>query len=419
MNDRNKRVYFIINLLFIVFDIFINMNVAISQTSFHSYKSIFTGSAPDIVTVGDINNDGRDDVIMVTSYYFDEENDFKLFVFYSNQDGTISSFRKYVTSIGYNFRGSSVDTGDVNGDGLVDIVIGIERKGIEIFYQDKYGGLVTPSTKYYNTRSEKIRIGDINNDDLSDVVGIGYDWNSGDEGMVVYHQNLQGNLDQPVFYPLSIGNSLNTDLAIDDINNDKLKDIIVLSGWIPQISIVYQDLQGELNPFRSIPLDKQANPQGLAIGDLNNDNLNDISLTYTGNGPGKSYVKILYQDIQGNFNTTYKISSYEIPKPISIADVNNDGLQDIIVLHDAWSTMGIYYQNHDDTFSSEVLFSTPSHKPFNNQSLATGYLNNDNLIDVVLPIKKNSPVDDAGIAIFYNFTDFKYPLSWIPLLLSN
>jgi FG-GAP repeat len=39
------------------------------------------GSWPEAVAIGDVTGDGRNDVVMTTSFYFDDAHDYRLWVF--------------------------------------------------------------------------------------------------------------------------------------------------------------------------------------------------------------------------------------------------------------------------------------------------------------------------------------------------
>lgn len=108
---------------------------------FEPYYVIETGSWPEAVAIGDVNSDGLADVVLVTSYYLDPENDFKLFVFLQDSHGDLMSPLKYPTNAEYTARAESIDIGDVNGDGRNDIVLGIDRKAIDVYLQTDQGQL--------------------------------------------------------------------------------------------------------------------------------------------------------------------------------------------------------------------------------------------------------------------------------------
>ena len=58
---------------------------------FKSYEAYPTGSWPEAVAIGDVNGDGRNDVVLVTSFYFDAEHDYKLFVFLQDASGVLAA----------------------------------------------------------------------------------------------------------------------------------------------------------------------------------------------------------------------------------------------------------------------------------------------------------------------------------------
>jgi hypothetical protein len=54
------------------------------------YETYPVGSWPEAVVIGDLNMDGRNDVVLTTSTYFDPENDKHIFIFYQSEDRTLN-----------------------------------------------------------------------------------------------------------------------------------------------------------------------------------------------------------------------------------------------------------------------------------------------------------------------------------------
>ena len=77
---------------------------------------------------------------LLTSYYFDAANDYMVHVFLQDADGSLKPRVKY--PVGQ--RPSSIDIGDVNGDGRADVVVGIwqrRRHSIGVLLQNASGTL--------------------------------------------------------------------------------------------------------------------------------------------------------------------------------------------------------------------------------------------------------------------------------------
>ena len=78
-----------------------------------------TGSEAEAVAIGDLDNDGRNDVALLTSSRSDPANDLMVHVFLQNPDGSLQAQVRY--PVGQ--RSSSIDIGDINGDGNYDFKI--------------------------------------------------------------------------------------------------------------------------------------------------------------------------------------------------------------------------------------------------------------------------------------------------------
>jgi len=343
---------------------------------FKNYVAFPTGSWPEAVAIGDVNGDGRNDVVMTTSFYFDAANDYKVFVFLQNADGTLAPPVKYATASTYGCMAKTVSIGDVNHDGRNDVIIGDSGCGIEVFLQNGAGSLA-PGVFYPSVDSYKVRIADLNNDGLLDVVGIGW----GTDTASVWLQNGGGTLDPPVAYGIAHGGW--DDLEVGDVNNDGLADIVVMSGQASlRVGVLAQRAGGgfEAPAYYNIP---DVFPGGIAVGDLNGDGANDVVVAYGGNKPS-SKIGVYYQNASRTLDPIAAHDSYDIPEAVEIADVTGDGRKDIVVLHGGWMAMGVYRQAPDGTLAAEDLYGIPYASHYNPHGLAVSDISGDGRNDVVI-----------------------------------
>ena len=344
---------------------------------FSPYASFEVGSWPEATAIGDVNSDGRNDALLITSDYSDAANDNRLFVFLQNDHGGLDSPTRYLTSGNWGMPPQSVAIGDVNGDGKNDVVVGNRTNTMDIFLQNAAGGLDSALT-IATDNAFSVKIGDVNNDGRMDVVGLGWDSDQVD----VFLQTAGGSLNPPINYQLVSGGP--GQLALGDVNNDRLTDIVVMNGNEEnQVGILLQNASGFDSPvYRHLGIYDYAN--SLAVGDINNDQLQDVVVAYGGNRP-ESNIGIFFQDGSAALSNPVNYDSYDIPSSLDIADVNRDGKKDVVVMHDGWNSLGVYRQDTYCTLAPEELYPIPSSTPDNAHAVAVGDINGDGMNDVTLP----------------------------------
>jgi hypothetical protein len=360
---------------------------------FQPYQSTRVGSWPDAVAIGDVNGDGRNDVVMTTSYYFDPLNDFHLWVFLQAADGTLAAPVSYPTAATYTNGPDSVAIGDITGDGKADVAVGINGVGVQVFPQLASGGLGSP-TVYPSSNTGKIRLGQLNGDGRLDVAGVGWGTNTVD----VLLNNGQGGLSAPVTYAAQHAGY--EDLEIADVTGDGRDDVVVMSGQmsgVPNVSVLPQLSGGGFGTAAPYTVNANTNTQGIGVGDVNGDGLNDVVASYGGNRPN-SFLAILAQTGSATLATPVSYPSYDIPEPVDAADLDLDGRTDVITLHGGWLDAGVYLQQLDGTLGTEQLYPIPYASHYNPHGLAVGDVNGDGSPDIVLADYNN------GLVVLRNAT---------------
>jgi hypothetical protein len=135
--------------------------------SFSNYVVLATGSWPEAVAIEDLDGDGRNDVVLGTSSYFNT-NDNSILIFFQSLSGQLAAPVRYAVGA----SAASVTIADFSGDGLPDIAVGKNQSGIRVFWQDT-GGIFQRYTDYETPNSYRICSSDFNGDGCCDVAGIG------------------------------------------------------------------------------------------------------------------------------------------------------------------------------------------------------------------------------------------------------
>jgi hypothetical protein len=349
---------------------------------FDTFVTYPTGSWPEVLAIGDLNNDNRNDVVLGTSFYFDSLFDYKIFVFIQNMGGGLNS---PVVYDGGDIR--AIDIGDLNNDNRTDVVIG-HLDSIGIFFQNTSGTL-DPMVSYYSgTMVDGVKIGNLNNDGLRDIAVC--HWN--EDYIRVFIQESSGIFDSSVTYAINSGGY--DEIDVGDVTGDGRDDVVFMRGQLyanENIAIYEQTPSGSLLPPVFYDLG-DTNTSGVAIGDVNYDSRNDIVVTHGGNGPSAN-ISIWLQDPSGNMlDPPDSYACYDIPEPVEIADLDSDGRNDVIAANGGWLAISIYQQNGTGTMDPYINFPIPYASHYQPQGLAVGDINNDNKPDIALADYNNGLV---------------------------
>ncbi|MEO1119447.1 MAG: FG-GAP-like repeat-containing protein [Pseudomonadota bacterium] len=221
-------------------------------------------------------------------------------------------------------------TGDLNGDGRLDLALA-GRSGVHVFYQQA-DGVLAPAVEIdyaddscFSSGSEgDIGIGDVNGDGLDDLVAVVRCRN----GLDVRLQQADGTLGDAIdSYPDEFVSEAN----FLDFNGDGLLDALLgVSGNNQGGVVALGSPDGVFVAGDRISSATQPNIPVVSAGDVNADGVTDLvgsygSLyeVYLGDGQGGYLAPVAYSIPIGS-------PIFKIPSQVTVADIDQDGLPDLM-----------------------------------------------------------------------------------------
>jgi FG-GAP-like repeat len=349
--------------------------------------AVATNSWTNAIAIGDLDGDGRNDVVVANQAYNNPANDNKLMVFFQGADGALGAS---ITLDGS--TGRSVVVGDFNSDGRLDVAT-TSGSGIK-WYAAGPGRTFTAAPAVGTANYVLIEAADLDGDGRTDLIGM--EWSASQ--LHVHYQLAGGGFSAAVPVAATV-NGWN-DMKIADINGDGRNDVVfgsIQNSSGSQIGIVVQRSDGSFEaPHYPSHVFGPFAPWGVAVIDVNGDGSRDIVATQAWNTPEARLVVLFNQG--GTFDKSIDITSYDIPETIRVADVDLDGLEDVVVLHGGWSRAGLYTRLPAGGLASEMLLPIPYASHYGPQGVAIGDINADGRPDIAIADY------NSGIVILYNLT---------------
>lgn len=284
---------------------------------------------------------------------------------------------------------SGMDTGDMNGDGLIDIVVGSRivtpentaTNHIDVLLQDisDPGTFLQPQRYAASESPEQVRLADVNGDQALDVVTT-HRFSAKSFDVLLQDAGHTGRLGNATTYTTV---SRPNQIEAGDIDLDGFVDIVVAGeasvAWHPQ------QASGGFSSRNDIGTGVDT----VAIADLDGDGLLDV-VSQDGTTAGNVLIYLQNGSMTGTFNTPIAVFTDQSLWTLTTGELDGDGRLDIAVAgfgaEDFSSFFGVWLpilqsSSGTPTFVLQQGFKTPPSSPY---AIEIGDLNGDGQPDVVV-----------------------------------
>jgi hypothetical protein len=362
-------------------------------------------SDPYGLAIADLNGDGKNDVVV------SNEEAGAITTFLGNGDGTLTPVPVGFAASGWTWETPLV--ADFNGDGILDVLQ--SQDNYTFAYLEGNGdGTFDSALSYYagtaaqNIYSYSIASGDFNGDGIPDVV-LGQDGGDGNSpGILVMLSNPDGSLQPGVSF--GTNSSTLAYVVVGDFNGDQKLDIAATDYYNGDVEILLGNGDGTFTAGQTFATDTVSSPwpENLALGDFNHDGKLDIAVANVESGT----VAVLLGNGDGTFSapTPYSIESEVYG--VTAADVNGDGYLDLAVTtYSDGNNVALLLANNDNsgTFQSATTIATGTGEP---EYVAFGDLNGDGKVDMAVTMSNGSYSGEIVVALGNGDGTFQAPVAY-------
>lgn len=221
---------------------------------------------------------------------------------------------------------------DINGDGLLDVVsASFDDGALSVFFNDKASpGTFNTPLVLSSPGASQVAIADMNGDGMPDLI-------SADYNVSLFLQTSPGTFAAPI----SLYSGGANWVAVGDLNGDGAPDVALTDAVSVKVlmhtgaasATTYAAPVTVFTPTANLNV---AGANIIAIADVNGDGLNDLVITDPGPTGGMApTVNVLLQDPSnhGSFlaPVSYPIATQDLPQSILLADLEGSGKLDIVI----------------------------------------------------------------------------------------
>lgn len=342
--------------------------VAVGQQKDAATLGMVTSTAlpfsPSLATLVRFNADPYPDILC-----YDQANQ-QLVVLVNKGDGVTFECKRIGSSTDVTFLAAK----DLNNDGKDDIVI-VHRatSQVEVWLSTPTDTIFT-STKYsVNFYPEKVLLADIDNDSTTDILCFG----KLSSGISVLLGNKDGTFKEKT---LILPEIPVVDASVVKLNDDDFPDLVI-HNWLTNEMVFYYGM-GDLQFAEQNILSFGQDTVAIVFGDFNRDNILDYAVA-------SSTTKTLRFFAGDGMATYFQYQSLEYNHSVNeltVAAISSRSAADILSVDDQGGVFSVFSNQGDGIFNDDVVFGCTS----NPRTTLVGDIENDGLNDVLVIDSRDS-----------------------------
>ncbi len=225
---------------------------------------VFPGQGPLEIKFGEFNNDSNLDIAIVG---YRESSDPGFSIAFSNGDGTFAAG----PLIGAAFEAATIDVGDINEDGNLDVVVGVSYFGSGNAARPYFGngdgtfvdqGQLPFGGGVFAGPPKQLKLVDLDDDGDLEIIGL----DEGENSLKVLQGTGNGAFETVVSYAMDSGPGR---LETGDVNGDGIQDVIATNFASNRVSIFLGRGNGTLTSRQDFVVGN--GPSGIKLVDLDED----------------------------------------------------------------------------------------------------------------------------------------------------
>jgi hypothetical protein len=354
--------------------VFLNKSGPVQEGEFADAGQFPAGFEPGFITVGDVNRDGRLDLV-VTNLRGNSVS-----VLLGNADGSFAPACHYATGK----APAAAVLGDLNGDGKLDLVVANSADTKEHFrgsvcvLMGNGDGTFQEAIHYQaGPHPSFVALADLDRDGKLDLIVVNGFHQPG--SLSVFRGKGDGTFHDPVHYPLGVHPG---SLVVADFDGDGKLDLVVVNGTSATLSYLRGKGDGTFQKATSIPTRRI--PHTVVAGDFNGDGKMDLAVSIHTDG---NFVTVFLGKGDGTFHAAVDYPTGTGPRALAVADFNNDGKLDLVAANYNGNNVSMLLGNGDGTFRSAVHYLILDSTDTFPSGLGVGDFNRDGRLDLAVSLR--------------------------------